>query len=137
MPLMRMSRDFILAGTTIPTIVFAADKEVWVVDRAVREALKYGAVFADEGEREKLETSLTEKPNQAPEGPERDAKITSAMEDMIMSDVRDQFSASGTPKLEVLGTMVGFTVNKKEAEHLWQTVLRSKSGSVTETNVSG
>lgn len=132
MPLMKMNRDFILRGTMIPTIFFKAKVETWVATHAVSAAVKYGAEFVDEetetSHKEEMESNVAKQPKPAPVGDELEAKVMSVFEELVAVNDRETFTASGTPKMDVLKSKLGFDIAKKDADFYWKKMSQKLAG---------
>lgn len=124
--MMYMPRDFVLHSLHGHAIQFKANEPVRVPYPAIDEAIAIGAVFANKEEQKIL---VDEKPElkQPDLGFEREEKIYKAMHSIMLENDPDKFTPGGKPKLAVLTEMVGYEVDRKEADTLWKKVMQSRA----------
>lgn len=108
-----MHRNHVVASLSGHVIRFTKGEPTHVPSEAHKEVIAAGGV--PEGE---IEYDEGKKPD-APEGKEREDLIRMAMEDMVVSNVREEFTAGGFPHTKKLSEKVGFTVNNKERDSIW------------------
>lgn len=111
---MKLNRDYRLATTLGHVIVFKKDEEIEVPDTIVRAAIDIGAEFCDEGAREEV----FKEPEAGPATPvvpaERQDAIQAAIDTIIERNSRDDFTATGNPKLKAVQDETGFKLDKGE-----------------------
>lgn len=124
--MMYMPRDFVLHSKHGHAIQFVANEPVRVPHPVIDEAIAIGAVFANKEEQKIL---VDEKPViKAPDlGFEREQKIYDAMHALMTENDPDKFTPGGKPKLAVVAEMVGYDVDRKEADTLWKKVMQSRA----------
>lgn len=125
MPEFILNRNYALRSIKGHIINFIKGEPVYVPPVLVAEAVALGAESVD-GPIDPLE----------PEAPvkseltlaEREQAMREAIEQMVAANNREDFTAQGTPNLKALSGYVGFTVNKRELEGVWQKYLNEKAG---------
>lgn len=137
MPDMKMNRDFILNTKNGVKVFFTKDEPAWVVPRAVEEARRFGAEFVNEDDKAKIEETENVKKNEvkrAPVGDELDDKLRSVLEEFIMRNSRDDFTASGTPKMDLVKAQLGFDVSKAAVSKVWTAMTNEREGRAIESS---
>ena len=120
-----MHRDLYVTSNIGYSYLFKKGVPQMVVGEMVEECMKYGAVPPEGKEVEEHEES----PKRAtPRGQDRHEKIKNAMEEMVERNERGDFGASGAPNLRALETTLGFKVDKKERDSVWNEVNRALHG---------
>jgi hypothetical protein len=124
--MMYMPRDYTLHSKFGHAIQFEANKHIRVPYPVIDEAIAIGAVFANKEDQKIL---VDEKPEvEAPDlGFEREQKIYNAMHALMIENDSDKFTPGGKPKLAELAEMVGYEVDRKEADTLWKKVMQSQA----------
>lgn len=124
---MIMNRNLTLTSTIGHTLVFEKDVPLNVPEAMVPAVLERGGLAAD-GEQAKVAPSEDEiKIPEIPRGNDREKQIMSTMVAMKERNARGDFTASGLPADKVLEKLVGFKVDSKERNALWQKVLEAES----------
>jgi hypothetical protein len=108
-----LNRDYTLASVNGHPIEFKKGVATHVPPRVKAEAIAIGALPAEEEDEPEV------KKVEIPEGEDRVLLIRTAMEDMAAANVREEFTAAGTPHNKVLSERVGFTVSAQERDKLW------------------
>lgn len=108
-----LNRNYTLVSVLGGAIEFVKGEATHVPPRMHKEAIAIGALPEDE-----IDEPETKK-EEAPEGADRVALIKAAMEDMVASNVREEFTAAGVPHNKTLSARVGFTVGAKERDEIW------------------
>lgn len=111
---MKLNRNYRLASTLGHIIVFKKDQETEVPDIMVRQAVDIGAVFCDDAARDEV--------YKEPEGPpatpvvpaERQDAILAAIDAIEAGNDREDFTATGNPKLKSIEREAGFKIDKGE-----------------------
>lgn len=110
---MKLNRKYRLASTLGHVIIFQKGEEVDVPDVLVREAVDIGAEFVDEKARDEVFKEPEE--DAQPVNPaERRDDIAAAVEKIIDRNSRDDFTATGNPKLKAVSDEVGYKIDKGE-----------------------
>ncbi len=112
-----MNRDHTVNSTSGHSIAFTKGQPVYVPKEMHREVVAAGA-YPDDGEGE---VDMSDKKVEAPklEGAERDEMLTLILSDMKARNDRDDFTATGRPKVSAVAKMAGFDVAAPEIEALW------------------
>lgn len=137
MPNMIMSRDFTLVGVTFNTIRFTKGEPTWVSPAAVQEALRFGAEFVEDDAKSALNEALGKapvEPKPVPQGQDLVDAVTPVFESLVTKNAREDFTASGTPRMDVLKNLLQFDIQKKDAEHLWTKFMQERTGNVLASN---
>jgi hypothetical protein len=112
---MTLNRDFILATTQGHRIRFVRGVPVPVPRAVLNEALAIGATPAEELPPEE------EKKSDEPIDPvEREIVLFDAFRKLLEGGKREDFTASGAPHHKAVSDLVGFRVQAKEVNPLWQ-----------------
>jgi hypothetical protein len=101
--LMYMPRDYLLRSINGYAIEFEANKPVIVPHRAVDEAIAIGAVMANPEQQKTLVTGMAE------------------------ANDTESFTPGGKPKLEAVKDIVGFDVDRKEVNAVWDKVMQARA----------
>lgn len=122
--MMYMPRDYILRSRSGYALAFVANEPVRVPHPVIDEAIAIGAVFVDTSDQKIL---VDEKPEvKTPDlGFEREQKLYDAMHKIAAENDPDKFTPGGKPKLKVLEEMLGYEVDRKEANDTWIKVMQS------------
>ena len=122
--MMYMPRDFVLHSKFGHAVKFTANEHVRVPYPVIDEAIAIGAVFANK-EDQKI---LVDEPKElkTPDlGFEREQKLYDAMHELAKENDADKFTPGGKPKLKVLEEMIGYEIDRKEANDIWVKVMQS------------
>jgi len=117
-----MLRDFTLISKRGYIVKFSRNKATPVPDAILDEAMERGAAFVDddEGFEAQADLSPAEKPLF---GPERKAMLLKTCIKIRDENNPEQFTATGVPKLQVVIEAAGFSLDRKELNTIWPTVL--------------
>jgi hypothetical protein len=124
--LMYMPRDYLLRSINGYAIEFEANKPVIVPHRAVDEAIAIGAVMANPEQQKTLVTD-PKVLKEAPMGFEREQMMFTAMTGMAEANDTESFTPGGKPKLEAVKDIVGFDVDRKEVNAVWDKVMQARA----------
>lgn len=108
-----MSRDRVVETTKGHVIGFTKGVPTFVPYSCYDEVQAAGAVPEEE---------LPEDPAKAaadPSGADRDALVAAAIEEMVLKNAREDFTAAGLPHAKVIGHKVGFQVDSAERDAAW------------------
>lgn len=125
--LMKLNRDYVLTTLFGISIRFIKDEPVDVPPLAIRPAVAIGAVEAESG----TPPNVIEEPkyNGAPADPlEREAQIYDAIKKIVAANEPDDFTAANAPKAQALSRILGYSVDRKEINPLWQRYHDEKAG---------
>ena len=131
MALLVLNRNYTLATTKGHIIHFEKGKPVHVPLAVYQEALAIGAQ-PPEGE----DVYVSEEPARADNAPsdpaERAQRILDAIEKVVASNDRDDFTAAGSPTVWAISRVVGFKVQSKEVAAAWQQYHELKAAKANE-----
>lgn len=113
MPEMITSRDRTLAHLG-HTLNFKKGEPTWVPPECVAAAEALGADFVDPPPEEVAAPAPTE-----PQGEARAEAIFAAFELLTARNGREDFTASGSPKVDAVRDMIGFKADKREVDAAW------------------
>lgn len=119
MPMMKLHRSFRLATLKGHSIRFEKEVPVFVPNEVVAEAVAIGAVAVDGAE---IDVTPKEppKPNAGPaEAQERENQILDAINQIVVKNDREDFTAGGIPKDKAISALVGYRVAKSEVATVW------------------
>jgi len=116
--LMIMNRNVTLASTLGHIINFHKDEPVAVPAILVKEAAGMGAVPVD-GSDPHAEP-VSNEPAQPVSPSDRLVAIREVIDLMVETNMREDFTASGTPKLSQVSDAVGFKVDRTEVARAWK-----------------
>lgn len=108
-----MNRDRVVETTKGHVIAFKKGVPTFVPYACYDEVQAAGAVPEEE---------LREDPAKAvaePQGGDRDALIAAAIEEIVLKNAREDFTAAGVPHAKVISHKVGFTVDAHERDAAW------------------
>jgi hypothetical protein len=108
------ARDRTVSSTSGRTIEYKKGVPTHTPPGMHNEVIAAGGVPEDE-----LDDGDEQKGKDIPTGADRDAIIKAAMEEMVASNIREEFTAAGAPHTKKLTEKVGFVVNDKERNALW------------------
>lgn len=110
-----MPRDRTISGTKGHTIHFEKNKPTHVPRSMWAEVQAAGAVPADE---------LPEEVKPVSRRPESQAEVEevvfAAFEQIVLGNQREDFAATGVPHAKALERILGFKMDNKERDALWQ-----------------
>lgn len=117
-----LNRNKTLISTQGHGVVFIKNQPTYVPQPMWAEAQAIGAVPVSEiPEDEKA-------PTQEPENPvERTEAIMAGFGTLIKRKVREDFMASGYPHVKALASVIGFVIDSKERDALWNRYKQSLS----------
>lgn len=118
MPKMVLQRNFRLSTNLGHSVGFVKGVPVNVPKEIVDEAMKIGAEFVTEADKE----SALPKEAEATFIPEGDARETAIFNAFVMLEERNErgdFSASGAPNVGPIASITKFKVDAKERDKLW------------------
>lgn len=128
LPLLALNRNFTLTTNRGHSIAFVKGKPTHVPRAVYQEAMAIGALPVDG---EEVDLLGDEKKDAAPSDPaERAPIILKAIEDLVLGNQREDFTAAGSPTVEAVGRTVGFKVQAKEIQSVWQTYHDKKAAEV-------
>lgn len=120
-------RNFTLATTLGHRIVFKAGEPVSVPREIEHEALSAGATPVDGKPSEMIE--IAPELTTGPVDPvDRKSEIKAAMQKIMAANRRGDFAASGHPKCAAIGKLLGYDVDSKERDRLWQEIHDEAAG---------
>ena len=109
-------------------VKFTAGKAVHVPPELHRTVIGEGAVVSEE-EDEAVDFSDAPAAQGAPENAaERAELIRMALGDIRSADMRENFTANGSPKVKAVGKIVGFDVSAHEINDLWSEMIQAAAG---------
>lgn len=117
-----MQRDRVVASTTGHAVAFKKGVPTYVPPEMHSEVLEMGA-------EPETEIPETQKPaGAAPVDPgERRALIAKAMEDIVLANNRDDFTAAGSPHNKAVSLKVGFQVDARERDKVWESLKQAEN----------
>lgn len=110
---MKLNRKYRLASTLGHVINFEKGVEIDVPEIIVREAVDIGADFVDEKQKDEVFKEPEKEAQPVAPGERRDA-IAVAVDAIMERNDRDDFTATGNPKLKAVAEEVGFKIDKGE-----------------------
>lgn len=121
MPEMIMHRNKTVACLSGHVIAFVKGEPTHVPPPAIQECMAAGAIPTEDLPQEP-ETEATKAP-QDPE--ERKAKIFAAFDALRKKNQRGDFDAAGKPQAKVVSESVGFIVEAKERNVMWNAYMEA------------
>lgn len=118
-----LNRNKVVTSTKGHTIEFIKDVPVRVPPEMHSEVMAIGAIPCDELPVE--DEVKTAEPN---DPTERKNLIKRTMEQLVIRDKREDFTASGLPDVRALKELMGFGINHKERDALWAELQAEKRG---------
>lgn len=117
-----MQRDRVVASTTGHAVAFKKGVPAYVPPEMHAEVLEMGA-------EPDTEIPETQKPaGAAPADPaERRALIANAMEDIVLANNREDFTAAGSPHNKAVSLKVGFPVDARERDKVWESLKQAEN----------
>lgn len=130
MPMMKLNRKHTLSTTTGHMIGFEKGVSVYVPPVCVEMALAIGAEPADEEGKKEVAAHFDDK--EVKESPELTAKqqrgkLREVLEGIASRNDRDDFKASGRPKLAVVKAQCDFPVEDKAVNEIWDEILKERA----------
>lgn len=119
-------RDYILRSVYGYTVEFKANEPVIVPSRVIDEAIAIGAVFTNAVE-QRLNVTEPPKVEEVPQGFERKQKLYDALAVIAERNSPEEFTPGSKPKLEAVKTAVGFDVDRKEVNDVWNSVMQARA----------
>lgn len=116
----KLNRNYILHTKTGNTIAFKRNEPVFVPNHCAREVLAIGAELVDGDEVDVLEDEV-EVQTMSPE--ERSEKLKEAFKIMTSRAERNDFTGTGMPNLWAVQKLVGFEIDSKERNAVWEEFL--------------
>ena len=118
-PKLILNRDYVLATTKGHVIAFKKGEPTHVPASCYQDAIAIGAQPADGSDPNVLEDRKAD--NKAPSDPaERSSLILAAIEKIVASNERKDFTAAGSPTVKAIEREVGFDVDAREVATMWQ-----------------
>jgi len=124
---MKMARDFTLITRRGYIVEFKKDEPVSVPGLAVEEAIEKGAGFCEEDEGFFPQEELTPEQKEV-YGPERDRMLKEVCLKIRERNNPDEFTATGVPRQQVVIEEIGFQVDRKEINKIWNDILVEVTG---------
>lgn len=123
MPNMVLNRKHTLSTLSGHVIRFEKGVPVYVPPTIVEQALSIGAEPVDEDGKKEIGDELQrkeEKPRpEVPAGAVRRGKVKEVLEGIMARNERDDFAASGRPKLTSVNSQLTFKATASEVEEIW------------------
>lgn len=116
----KLNRNYTLHTKTGNTIAFKRDEPTFVPNHCARDALGIGAVLVEGDEVDLLDPEV-EANTVSPE--ERVEKLKEAFKVMTSRNERTDFTGTGMPNIWALQKLVGFEVEAKERNAVWEEFL--------------
>ena len=110
---MVLNRDYRIASTLGLVFNFKKDKARMVPALIVRDCIDVGAEFVNKDDRAEYFKEPERETQPVAPGERRDV-IAQAVETIFERNERDDFTATGNPKLKVVGDVAGFKIDKGE-----------------------
>lgn len=118
LPKLTLNRDYVLTTTKGHVIAFKKGEPTHVPASCYQDALAIGAQPADGSDPNVLEDR---KEGKAPADPaERSPLILAAIEKIVASNERKDFTAAGSPTVKAVERELGFDVDSREVATVWQ-----------------
>lgn len=130
MPLMKLNRNHTLATTTGHMLGFKKGVPLYVPPVCVELALAIGAEAVDEDGKKEIDKHFEgQEPKETPEltAKQQRGKLKEVLEGIASRNDRDDFKASGRPKLAVIKAQCDFPVEQKIADELWDEILKERA----------
>lgn len=118
MPELVLNRNYTLSTTKGHSVVFVKNKPTFVPNAIYQEAIAIGAQPADGSDPDVLKDD--EKDSTPADPAERAPLILAAIEAIIGRNLREDFTAAGTPTAAAVSKEVGFRVQNKEIAPIMQ-----------------
>jgi hypothetical protein len=125
MPIFKLNRDHTVRSLFGHVIAFKKGEDTFVPPLCVAEVVAIGAEQQD-GTPDLLPPEVT--PDKVLMPDEREALIMAAFEELVAKNERDAFTGSGMPTDKALEKTVGFKVDMKERNALWNKWRSAKAG---------
>ena len=125
--LMTLNRDYVLTTMFGHSIRFNKGEPVDVPKMAIKSAVAIGAVEAETNS----PPNVIEEPRYdgAPADPfEREAQIFEAIKKVVEVNDPDDFTAGNSPRAQALSRVLGYPVDRREINPLWQRYHDEKAG---------
>lgn len=122
-----LNRNYVLGSTFGHSVLFEKDVPTFVPAQLISAALAIGALPEDGQPVE----GLHEKPPEGspPTDPaERSALILMAIESLAEKNLREDFTAAGSPTVDAVTREIGFRVQAREIALAWQKYHDKKAG---------
>ncbi len=116
--MVKANRNFTLTTTLGHVIAFKKDVETPIPRMVLAQAQAYGCVVAD-SEDTSDEPKLPVEPN---DPAVRAADIKKAVEGVRERNAREDFTAAGKPKVNVISRLVGYSVTSQELDPVLQAI---------------
>ena len=112
-----MLRDRVVTTKSGASIEFFKNVPTSVVPQARAEVMEQGGVPEDASE-------LEDEPKvpATPQGAERAAKIMAAMQNMVLKNDHNDFTAAGLPSVPAVSKAVDFVISPSERDEMWKKV---------------
>lgn len=122
---MMTNRNYNLRSTKGYIVDFKANEPTIVPSLVIEEAIGIGAAFCEEDANFFPQNNV----NTAAEplyGFERKEAVLTACNRMIERNDPDEFTSTGLPKMKVIESEVGFSVDRKEVNETWASIQRGE-----------
>lgn len=117
-PLLTLNRNHTMVTTKGHVIAFVKDEPTFVPPTVFQDAIAIGAIPHDGSDPDVLKAELQEAAPMTLE--EREAAIMGTFEGLIERNERETFTAAGHPHFKAVSDLVGFKVQGKEVNVVWQ-----------------
>lgn len=118
LPKLVLNRNYVLPTTKGHVIAFKKGEPIHVPASCYQDAIAIGAQPEDGSDPNVLED---EKVSTAPIDPaDRNARILAAIEQIVASNERKDFTAAGSPTVKAVERVLGFDVDGREVAAVWQ-----------------
>jgi hypothetical protein len=118
--MMKLSRKYRLASLKGYSVCFEKGVPVWVPPAIAAEAMHIGAEAVEEKDKIDLTPAEEPAPNTGPsDAATREEQIMDAIQVIVATNERDSFSAAGLPKAAPISALLGYKVDKREIETVW------------------
>ena len=108
-----MNRNRVVETTKGHVIGFKKGEPTFVPYACYDEVQAAGAVPEEEIPEDPVKVAAD------PQGGDRDALIAAAIEEIVLKNAREDFTAGGAPHAKVISHKVGFTVDAHERDDAW------------------
>jgi len=118
MPEFVLNRNYTLRSLAGHSVTFAKGIPTFVPPVMVREVISIGAERVDDEQGAGFENEPVVKVD--PQGVDRKDAVFKCFATLMAKNGREDFTASGAPHIKAIRTEVGFTVDNKERDKLWE-----------------
>lgn len=126
MTMLVLNRNYVLSTTMGHSIAFEKGKPTFVPAAAYAAAIAVGAQPADGSDPDVLPEEVVRK---YPTDPiVRNGDILTAIEQLVQTNERKDFTAAGMPAVKAVEKLVGYDVHAREVAAMWQQFHDKKAG---------